>query len=161
MRPKRVILHCSDSPDSNDRITAQDIDGWHRARGFSQIGYHEVIRRNGLREKGRPYNVVGSHCKGENGDSLGICYVGRTQPTIQQFKSILEIYQDFKRMFGIGWSAWYGHYEFNNLKTCPGFPMSPVRMLLANFDQGDFDLGFCDDQIRSCLQVCAMGDRHG
>lgn len=156
MRPNRVILHCSDSPDSQFRITAQDIDGWHRARGFSQIGYHEVIRRDGLRERGRPYNVVGAHCKGENHDSLGVCYVGRSQPTVEQFRSILEIYQDFKRMFQIPWSAWHGHYEFNPGKECPGFAMSPVRLLLANFDQGDFDLGYCDEQIKTCLQVLAL-----
>lgn len=161
MRPRRVILHCSDTPDSNDKYTAQDIDGWHRARGFSQIGYHEVIRRNGLREKGRPYNVQGAHCKGENLDSLGICYVGRCQPTIEQIRAILECYQDFKRKYQIGWSAWFGHYEFNTQKSCPGFPMSSLRMLLAFFDEGDFDLGHCNDQIRTFLQVAALGDRNG
>lgn len=158
MKPKRVILHCSDTPDSNDRFTAEDIDGWHRARGMSQIGYHEVIRRNGLREKGRPYNFQGAHCKGENSDSLGVCYVGRCQPTVDQIKTILEIYRDFKRMFGIGWSAWFGHYEFNSEKSCPGLPMPAVRLILANYDQGNFDLGYCDDQIRTFLQVCAVGE---
>jgi len=159
MKPKRVIFHCSDTPDSNDRFTAQDIDGWHRAKGFSQIGYHEVIRRNGLREKGRPYNVEGAHCKGENDDSIGICYIGRSHPTVEQIRSLLEIYQDYKKKFNIGWSAWFGHYEFNSDKTCPGVPMSAIRMLLAMFDQGDFDLGYCDDQIKTCLQVCAMEDQ--
>lgn len=50
----------------------------HRARGFSGIGYHLVIRRGGLIEHGRPLDQIGAHARdgGHNRTSVGICLVG-------------------------------------------------------------------------------------
>ncbi len=69
------IIHCSATGPSQ-RCTVQDIDRWHRQRGFAGIGYHYVIYRDGTIVKGRPDDVVGAHCKGHNSHSIGICYVG-------------------------------------------------------------------------------------
>lgn len=58
-------------------ISAEDIDRWHRARGFCNgIGYHYVIRRDGSIENGRPLEMTGAHCKDHNRHSIGICYEG-------------------------------------------------------------------------------------
>lgn len=72
-----IIVHCSATPEDAD-IGAKEIDRWHRARGFSKIGYHYVIRRDGTLEHGRPVAEVGAHCKedGMNRVSIGICLVG-------------------------------------------------------------------------------------
>ena len=46
------------------------------SNGWSGIGYHFFIRRNGQIFRGRPINMVGAHAGGHNGDSIGICYEG-------------------------------------------------------------------------------------
>ena len=72
---KRIVMHYSATYPDQD-IGATQIDEWHRARGFARIGYHYVIRRDGLVQTGRPENVVGAHVRGHNTGSIGICVVG-------------------------------------------------------------------------------------
>lgn len=70
-----LVVHCSATPQSMN-IGAKEIRRWHKDKGWSDIGYHYVIRRSGKREKGRPDSKVGAHVKGHNAGSLGICLVG-------------------------------------------------------------------------------------
>lgn len=70
-----LIVHCSATPEGKD-YGAADIDRWHRQKGWSQIGYHYVIRLDGTIERGRPESVVGAHCQHHNRHSIGICYIG-------------------------------------------------------------------------------------
>jgi N-acetyl-anhydromuramyl-L-alanine amidase AmpD len=56
-------------------IGRAEIDQWHRERGFSRIGYHWVIRRNGDIEAGRKPTCLGAHTVGFN-HYLGVCLVG-------------------------------------------------------------------------------------
>jgi N-acetyl-anhydromuramyl-L-alanine amidase AmpD len=57
-------------------VGVQDIRKWHRAKGWSDVGYHYVIRRNGTVEKGRGMQAIGSHVRGLNAVSVGICLAG-------------------------------------------------------------------------------------
>jgi N-acetyl-anhydromuramyl-L-alanine amidase AmpD len=77
MRPiNTIILHCSYTPPSMD-IGVAEIRRWHVGEnGWSDIGYHYVIRRNGELEAGRPVGSVGAHAKGHNTGSIGVCLVG-------------------------------------------------------------------------------------
>lgn len=70
-----VVVHTSATP-SNMDIGAADIDKWHKARNWSGIGYHHVIRRSGALERGRGLNEVGAHAYGYNRTSIGICLIG-------------------------------------------------------------------------------------
>lgn len=70
-----LVVHTAATRPSMD-IGVTEIRSWHKARGWSDIGYHYVIRRNGTVEKGRPDARVGAHVSGHNRDSLGICLVG-------------------------------------------------------------------------------------
>lgn len=75
-----IVIHYSATPIERD-FTAHDIDQMHRARGFSKIGYHYFIRKDGTVETGRDLSQpgrfeVGAHSKGENSVSVGICYEG-------------------------------------------------------------------------------------
>ena len=45
-------------------------------RGWRDIGYHNVIRRSGVLEAGRPIVEAGAHVKGHNKNSIGVCLVG-------------------------------------------------------------------------------------
>ena len=71
----KVIIHCSATPEGRD-YTVADIDRWHRERGFNEIGYHYVVYRDGSVHTGRDVAKIGAHCKGQNANSIGICYVG-------------------------------------------------------------------------------------
>lgn len=70
-----IIIHCSAVMPSQTS-SAEQIDAWHKARGWKGIGYHYVIRRDGSIEKGRPESQVGAHCKDHNRHSIGVCYEG-------------------------------------------------------------------------------------
>lgn len=71
----KIILHCSDTYARMD-IGVKEIRQWHKERGFRDVGYHKVIRRDGFIEDGRPLEKIGSHAQGFNATSIGICYVG-------------------------------------------------------------------------------------
>lgn len=70
-----IVIHCSATPPNMD-IGAKEIREWHLQRGWSDIGYHYVIRRNGNIELGRPVERIGAHVRGFNRYSIGICLVG-------------------------------------------------------------------------------------
>lgn len=70
-----IVIHCS-ATESDVFVNAAYIRGWHKQKGWSDIGYHYVILRDGSIEKGRPDDIPGAHVKGHNHDSLGICLVG-------------------------------------------------------------------------------------
>lgn len=54
----KIILHCTATPEGQD-FTVEQIRQWHLAQGFSDIGYHYVISRDGTVHPGRPESVVG------------------------------------------------------------------------------------------------------
>lgn len=57
-------------------VGVEEIRSWHLDRGFSDVGYHYVIRRDGVIEDGRPMEQPGAHVRGHNDDTIGICLVG-------------------------------------------------------------------------------------
>lgn len=77
------FIHCSDTPPGMD-IGAAEIRDWHvNGNGWSDIGYHFVIRRDGTVEPGRDrdhdgdiWEEIGAHVAGHNTTSIGICLVG-------------------------------------------------------------------------------------
>lgn len=71
-----IAVHCSATPPDID-IGAHEIRGWHQVNnGWADIGYHYVIRRNGVIEHGRSLDYQGAHVQGHNHESIGICLVG-------------------------------------------------------------------------------------
>jgi len=72
---KRLMVHCSATRPAQD-MTAEDIRLMHTGKGWSDIGYHAVIRRDGTIEAGRPLERAGAHVAGHNLDSIGVCMIG-------------------------------------------------------------------------------------
>lgn len=71
-----IIIHCSATKASMDIGVAQ-IRDWHvRGNGWQDVGYHYIIRRNGILEIGRPVHKIGAHCTNHNARTIGICLVG-------------------------------------------------------------------------------------
>lgn len=139
-KPNRVIVHCSDTPDKPkgsqgwDSVDRDIIDQWHKERGWTMIGYHYVIKKSGLIEIGRKEDQIGSHCQGQNTNSLGICLVGRAEFLPEQYDSLYSLYLQFKNKYAIDASKWTGHYESQVggvRKTCPNINMQDLRKTLA------------------------------
>lgn len=74
-KTRYIVVHCSATKPSMD-IGADEIHQWHLNNGWSGIGYHCVIRRDGEVEFGRHFDDSGAHVKGHNFQSAGICMVG-------------------------------------------------------------------------------------
>jgi N-acetylmuramoyl-L-alanine amidase len=70
-----IIIHCSATKPSQD-IGFDEIDSWHKKRGWTGCGYHDIIRRDGSIEFGRNRKEAGAHVKGYNDKSVGIVMVG-------------------------------------------------------------------------------------
>lgn len=70
-----IVIHCADTFAGMD-IGVKEIRQWHLDRGFNDIGYHYVIRRDGTVETGRALEKAGVHAQGYNTRSIGICYAG-------------------------------------------------------------------------------------
>lgn len=75
-----LVVHCAATPPSRD-IGVTEIRAMHKQRGFKDVGYHYVIRRDGTIEKGRADHIAGAHVSGYNSISLGICLVGGVDKT--------------------------------------------------------------------------------
>ncbi len=86
---KEIFIHCSYTPASMD-IGVKEIKKWHtdeppKGNGWSDIGYHFVIRRDGTVEKGRGVSKAGAHALGWNANSIGVCLVGGKRGKRAQF----------------------------------------------------------------------------
>ena len=123
---KEIIVHCSATPEGKD-FTVQQIDSWHRQRGFSCIGYHYIIYRDGTVHCGRPESRVGAHCAGHNANSIGVCYIGgcaadgktpKDTRTDAQRTTLIHFLRELKKKYPS--ATIHGHRDFAH-KACPSF----------------------------------------
>lgn len=123
---KEIIVHCSATPEGKD-FTVSDIKRWHLQRGFSDIGYHWVVYRDGTIVSGRPESVSGAHCTGHNSISIGVCYIGgcasdgktpKDTRTEAQKAALVKLLKELKVKYPR--AKIYPHYKFA-AKDCPSF----------------------------------------
>lgn len=123
---KEIIVHCSATAEGKDFTVAQ-IRQWHLQRGFTDIGYHYVIYRDGSVHVGRPEEVSGAHCTGHNTISIGVCYIGgcasdgktpKDTRTAAQKKALLELLRELKKKYPS--AKIHSHRDYAN-KACPSF----------------------------------------
>ena len=113
-----IVVHCSD--DEFKLHNAIDIHKLHLSFGWDGIGYHKVIKRNGVIELGRPEYWVGAHVYGYNKNSLGVCLIGKNNFTKKQFSSLKYVLRNWKKKYPS--ANILGHRDFKNTqKTCPNF----------------------------------------
>ncbi len=130
----RIVLHCSATERGQD-ITADEIRRWRLARGWSDIGYHYVIRLVGTIDLGRQVAKQGAHVAGHNSDTIGICYIGglykglaEDTMTSHQEMSFLNLVHSLRTVFGD--LSVHGHNEFSN-KACPSFTVKDKYSFLT------------------------------
>jgi len=127
-----LVVHCAATKPSQD-IGVAEIRQWHTdpapaGRGWSDVGYHYVIRRDGSVEQGRHDALVGAHVEGHNLTSVGICLVGgideRGAPaanyTEAQWRSLHGLLVSLRSRFPTAEIC--GHRDFPGVtKACPSF----------------------------------------
>jgi N-acetylmuramoyl-L-alanine amidase len=125
-----ITVHCSATKPSVyvDRAV---IDRWHRAKGWLGIGYHFVIKRDGIVEAGRPLDKVGAHVERHNVGNIGICMAGGLKEsdgspednfTHEQYHALALLLQALTAQHGISQDHILGHRDWPNVaKACPCF----------------------------------------
>ena len=125
--PDKIIIHHPEWSGSIENLNNMMI-----GMGFTMVGYNYYVRKDGSVWKGRPDNVTGANCYGENHTSLGVCFEGNydkdTSMPQAQFDAGVELIKYLKSKYGI--SEVGGHKHYYNT-ACPGryFPLD--RMLKA------------------------------
>ena len=126
MRPiNKVIIHCSATREGQD-VKMEEIKSWHLDKGWRDIGYHYVIELDGSVKAGRPVELIGAHCLGQNKFSIGVCYVGgvdeKLQPkdtrTDEQKKALKKLINKLRKQHED--ISIHAHHEYSN-KACPSF----------------------------------------
>jgi N-acetyl-anhydromuramyl-L-alanine amidase AmpD len=125
-RTNYIVVHCAATPPQLD-IGVEEIRKWHTDKGWIDVGYHYVIRRDGTEEIGRPADVMGAHVRGHNDESIAVCLVGGVDEynapennftylqweTLKSRVSLLQsIYPEAEVV---------GHNQLDPHKACPSF----------------------------------------
>lgn len=116
-----LVIHHTATPNERDETVAA-IRRYHtHIRGYSDIGYHAVITRDGVIHTGRPLEQVGAHVKGHNRGSIGVAMVGTGFFTRAQWRALAEVVAWFRACVPDGRIV--GHR--NLVPTdCPGFSVA-------------------------------------
>ena len=122
----KLIVHCTATPLSMD-VDVEAVRTWHLERGWSDIGYHYLIKLDGTIQKGRPLEKIGAHVKGQNSNSIGIAYAGGMSEDMsnpkdtrtQEQKDSLEYLLCYLKIL-FSEATIYGHRDFSS-KSCPSF----------------------------------------
>ena len=128
-----ILVHCTATAEGKD-FTVSDIRRWHttpkpKGNGWSDIGYHYVIYRDGTIHEGRSVDISGAHCEGWNAHSIGVVYVGGCEKdgktpkdtrTNEQKAALLSLLMDLRKIYPQAKIA--GHRDYDRKgKVCPSF----------------------------------------
>lgn len=121
-----LVIHHTGFPGKDKDSTAADIHKFHQETNkWAGIGYHYLIRKNGMIEQGRHPDMVGAHAQGHNKTSIGICLAGNFnlgKPTDAQMDSVKELCRWLCQKYHLNpraKGAIVGHRNLNDT-DCPG-----------------------------------------
>lgn len=127
----RIILHCSASDWVMQSI--EHIRIWHtnpkpQGNGWSKVGYHYFITKQGILQQGLSIDETGIHTRGFNKSSIGICLAGLSGFEPPQFDALYALLALLRRVKGVKAGATlHGHNEFSKTKKCPVFDTEPFK----------------------------------
>lgn len=126
----KVFIHCSasDNP-AHDDISV--MRKWHLERpGFTDVGYHHFIKKDGTIQNGRPIDKVPAAQSGHNTGSIAICLHGLDagEFTTAQASSLYELCKAINEAYDV---TFHGHCEVSN-KSCPVIDYCAILNLSGN-----------------------------
>ena len=122
-----IAIHCSATPPSMD-IGVEKIREWHvKDNGWSDVGYHYIITRNGTIEPARPEELSGAHAPKVNNRSIAICMIGGSDANgmwsnnfrNEQWVTLKALLLNLTKKYEI--KKIIGHYQVDDKKECPSF----------------------------------------
>ena len=128
---EELIYHHTYAPRD---IPIQEVDRWHKERGWAGIGYHFYITGDGVIHQGRELEWVGVHTAGRNNVSIGICFAGNldkhklTKEQLEAGAKLTKWLMDEYPGVRLGL-----HNEYAN-KSCPGnnFSLDELKEAVEN-----------------------------
>jgi hypothetical protein len=130
-----IVVHCTATP-ANWRegqktpTKVAEVKRWHTdERGWSDIGYHFLIDRDGTTVGGRPVTRKGAHVRGHNDYTIGVALFGghggsendnfEDHFTPEQDRALRQLIARLRREHGANLKL-SGHNEYA-AKACPCF----------------------------------------
>ncbi|MDU4962483.1 MAG: peptidoglycan recognition family protein [Sporomusaceae bacterium] len=108
---------------AGDDYSSAELHAMHLGQGWSGIGYHLVIRKDGGVERGRPIWAKGAHSIPGNSNSIGIHLCGNFEletPTEAQIESLAMLCCHLCSVYSLGpYEAIIGHRD-QDATACPG-----------------------------------------
>ena len=140
LKTELIVLHHA----AAKSCSVEDVHRWHLDKGWSGVGYHFFIRKDGTIWRGRPEDRIGAHTVDYNSKSIGICFEGNFE---------LEPISDFQKAAGFELIAYLkGKYPIKDIKghgelkatACPGkyFPLAEMKTGQAQSTQENRTLQF-------------------
>ncbi|MBR3457988.1 MAG: N-acetylmuramoyl-L-alanine amidase [Selenomonadaceae bacterium] len=121
-----IVIHNTGFPGVDKDSTAADIHKFHQETNhWAGIGYHYLIRKDGMIEQGRRPNMVGAHAYLHNETSIGVCLAGNFnigKPTDAQMAAVKELCLWLCRKYKLDprkKGVILGHCDINDT-NCPG-----------------------------------------
>lgn len=134
-KPTHIVLHTLAFDGDAD---INRVRRWHLDRGWSDVGYHWLIRRNGSLEQGRAEDKEGAHAVNYNSRSVGIAFEGHGDHemwTLPQVLTAVRLCDRISTQYDIPPHNILGHRETGAPKTCPGtkIDMDAFRALFFHY----------------------------
>ncbi len=130
-----IIIHCTATQPNwmagkATSAKVAEVKRWHvQGNGWSDIGYHYLIDRDGTIADGRPIERTGAHVQGHNSGTVGVSLFGghgsaatdefSDHFTTAQDKALRDLIKSLRAEYP-AISKITGHNQYS-AKACPGF----------------------------------------
>ena len=143
-----IILHHAEAKSAS----VEEVNRWHLERGWTGIGYHFYIRKDGKVYRGRPEWSVGAHAQGHNSRAIGICcegsYMRETMPKAQ-FDALAALVRE--EMAKYPGAKVLRHKDVNST-DCPGVNYPWEALLAALSPEKKEETALTYEQFKAFLQ---------
>lgn len=128
-----IVLHHA----AAETASAEVIDRIHKGNGWSGIGYHYYVRKNGEIHRGRPEWAVGAHVLNHNGHTIGVCaegnYAVETEMPAAQLAALRALVAELRARYPAAEVKRHSDYMAT---ACPGLHY-PFKEITAEYEEDE------------------------